>query len=87
MSAAGKFSASMGPRLISRGDEDRFDREHRETLGFNGAAADQPRRPAAHRSSRSSRQRFNGAAADQPRRPVDSSSVDTRDAVLQWGRG
>src|SRR5213592_739488 len=60
-------SASMGPRLISRGNP-RALAEKCPRPGFNGAAADQPRK-SPRTSSRPPRcSSFNGAAADQPRK-------------------
>jgi len=38
------FLASMGPRLISRGDGRNRNGNGADVIGFNGAAADQPRR-------------------------------------------
>ena len=59
--------ASMGPRLVSRGDIYRL--RHSTTLrSFNGAAACEPRRPHAVWDMGCGYLSFNGAAACEPRR-------------------
>ncbi len=61
--------ASMGPRLLRRGDHVQLrGASGRFCWGFNGAAAVTPRRPRAYVQDRLINGRFNGAAAVTPRR-------------------
>ena len=66
MSQAKKV-ASMGPRLFSRGMRSLLERVALDFLGFNGAAAVQPRNVAHHPGRVFAVNGFNGAAAVQPR--------------------
>ena len=60
-------TASMGPRLFSRGMLDGVTYSAPTTQGFNGAAAVQPRNVLPRPVRCVSQPSFNGAAAVQPR--------------------
>jgi len=58
----------MEPRLNSRGNRSAYFLDRARYQGFNGAAAEQPRKLAGARTDSRARSRFNGAAAEQPRK-------------------
>ena len=58
----------MGPRLIGRGKEITHRTVQFELFGFNGAAADWPRKACPNGGKCAVDARFNGAAADWPRK-------------------
>ena len=68
--AAGELgkTASMGPRLFSRGEDDTPAWSRPGEASFNGAAAFQPRRVVSGAAPTGEKSGFNGAAAFQPRR-------------------
>ncbi len=58
----------MEPRLFSRGNEMAVTQDEMKTVGFNGAAAFQPRKCLLKGRPRAAKTGFNGAAAFQPRK-------------------
>ena len=73
----------MRPRLFSRGEVKRTALVTSLPMGFNEAAALQPRRGSCMRQAMPSCQSFNEAAALQPRRELLAASSIVADCLLQ----